>query len=61
MKYGLTMAQAAEARNIGFVKFSVRRAKTVGGPIEIAAITKHEGFKWIERRHFYPPELNPAG
>jgi hypothetical protein len=31
------------------------------GPIEIAAITKHEGFKWIERRHFYPPELNPAG
>ena len=45
---------------IGFVKFSVGRAKTVGGPIEIAAITKHEGFKWIERRHFYPPELNAS-
>ncbi|MET1084063.1 MAG: hypothetical protein ABWY12_13605 [Burkholderiales bacterium] len=45
---------------IGFVKFSVGRAKTVGGPIEIAAITKHEGFKWIERRHFYPPELNSS-
>ena len=45
---------------IGFVKFSVSRAKTVGGPIEIAAITKHEGFKWIERRHFYPPGLNAS-
>jgi hypothetical protein len=43
---------------IGFVKFSVSRAKTVGGPIEIAAITKHEGFKWIERRHCYPSGLN---
>lgn len=45
---------------IGFVKFSGGRAKTVGGPIEIAAITKHEGFKRIERRHFYPPELNAS-
>ena len=45
---------------IGFVKFSVGRPKTVGGPIEIAAITKHEGFKWIERRHFFPPEHNAS-
>jgi 20S proteasome alpha/beta subunit len=45
---------------IGFVKFSVSRPKTVGGPIEIAAITKHEGFKWIERRHFFPPEHNAS-
>ena len=45
---------------IGFVKFSVGRPKTVGGPVEIAAITKHEGFKWIERRHFFPPEHNAS-
>jgi hypothetical protein len=32
---------------------------TVGGPIEIAAITKHEGFKWIRRKHYYNRELNP--
>lgn len=32
----------------GFVRFSVSRPKTVGGPIEIAAITKHEGFHWIQ-------------
>lgn len=34
---------------IGFVKFSVTRPKLVGGPIEIAAISKHEGFRWMQR------------
>jgi hypothetical protein len=32
--------------------------QTVGGPIEIAAITKHEGFKWISRKHYYDYSLN---
>jgi 20S proteasome alpha/beta subunit len=44
---------------IGMVKFSIDRTKTVGGPIEIAVITKHEGFKWVDRKHFFPPQLNP--
>lgn len=35
-------------------------ATTVGGPIEIAAITKHEGFKWVRRKHYFTSELNPA-
>lgn len=30
----------------------------VGGPIEIAAITKHEHFKWISRKHYYDKNLN---
>jgi hypothetical protein len=34
-------------------------APTVGGPTEIAAITKHEGFKWIKRKHYFDPRLNP--
>ena len=34
---------------VGFVKFSVNRPKLVGGPISIAAITKHEGFRWVLR------------
>jgi hypothetical protein len=34
-------------------------AQIVGGPIEIAAITKHEGFKWIRRKHHYNENLNP--
>jgi hypothetical protein len=33
-------------------------AKIVGGPIEIAAITKHEQFKWISRKHYYDYSLN---
>lgn len=30
----------------------------VGGPIEIAAITKHESFKWISRKHYYDQTWN---
>jgi len=33
-------------------------AQIVGGPIEVAAITKHEGFKWISRKHYYDQSLN---
>jgi 20S proteasome alpha/beta subunit len=32
----------------------------VGGPIEVAAVTKHERFKWVERKHYYSAELNPG-
>jgi 20S proteasome alpha/beta subunit len=42
----------------GFIRFSITRKKTVGGPIEIAAITKHEGFKWVQRKHFFSSEFN---
>ncbi|BFK81335.1 hypothetical protein I3900191A7_14800 [Clostridium baratii] len=40
-----------------FVRFSPG-AKTVGGPIEIASITAHEGFKWIKRKHYYSKDIN---
>ena len=42
----------------GFIRFAITRKKTVGGPIEIAAITKHEGFKWVQRKHFFALEFN---
>ena len=32
---------------------------TVGGPVEVAAISRHEGFKWIGRKHYYSQDLNP--
>lgn len=43
------------------VKFSrfMPGAPTVGGPIEIAGISKHEGFKWVRRKHYFNQELNP--
>lgn len=34
-------------------------APTVGGPTEIAAITKHEGYKWVTRKHYYDMKYNP--
>src|SRR5208337_585108 len=33
-------------------------APIVGGPIEIATITKHEHFKWISRKHYFDQSLN---
>jgi hypothetical protein len=33
-------------------------AATVGGPIDIAAITKHEGFKWVRRKHYFDQKYN---
>ncbi|WP_414474308.1 hypothetical protein [Microvirga sp. M2] len=55
----IDLARYLVETTIGFMRFSVfRQPKTVGGPIEIAAITKHEGFRWIQRKHFYKRELN---
>lgn len=34
--------------------------QTIGGPIDIAAVTKHEGFKWVRRKHYYDSALNPS-
>jgi hypothetical protein len=34
-------------------------AETVGGPIDVALISKGDGFIWIRRKHYFRPELNP--
>ncbi len=31
---------------------------TVDGAIEVAAITKHEGFKWVKRKHYFDKTYN---
>jgi predicted proteasome-type protease len=54
----IDLARYLVETTVGFAKFSIARAKTVGGPVEIAAITKHEGFRWVARKHFYPASLN---
>lgn len=43
---------------IGYSRF-MPGAPTVGGPIETAAISKHEGFKWVRHKHYYDARLNP--
>ena len=44
---------------VGYVRFK-QGAPTVAPPIDVAAITRHQGFKWVSRKHFYSPELNPG-
>ena len=33
-------------------------AETVGEPIDVAVISKGDGFIWINRKHYFKPELN---
>jgi hypothetical protein len=33
--------------------------ETVGGPIDVAVISKGDGFIWLKRKHYFKPELNP--
>lgn len=32
---------------------------TVGGPIDVAMITKSDGFIWMKRKHYFEPTYNP--
>ena len=34
------------------------RTQSVGGPIDVAVITKAEGLVWIKRKLFFDPEIN---
>ena len=34
-------------------------AETVSEPIDVAVISKGDGFVWIKRKHYFTPELNP--
>jgi len=41
----------------GYFRF-LPGADIVGGDLDIAVVTRHEGFKWVERKHYYPAHLN---
>lgn len=34
------------------------REESVGGPVDVAAISKGDGFIWIKRKHYFSPDLN---
>jgi hypothetical protein len=34
--------------------------ETVGGPVDVAVISKGDGFIWINRKHYFKPELNAS-
>lgn len=54
------MAELAESLiNIQVLKYKVSpELETVGGPIDVAIISKHDGFVWRKRKLYFPKELN---
>lgn len=34
--------------------------ETIGGPVDVAVISKGDGFVWIKRKHYFDPKLNPS-
>lgn len=54
------LAAMAEALvNLTSVKRKMSlEVETVGGPIDVAVISKGDGFVWIKRKHYFSPELN---
>ncbi len=55
------LAAMAEAL-VNLTRFKRRisnEPETVGGPIDVAVVTKGDGFIWTKRKHYFVPELNP--
>jgi hypothetical protein len=36
-----------------------RPTASVSGPIDVAVISKTDGFIWIKRKHYFDPKINP--
>jgi hypothetical protein len=41
-------------------RMSVRNVATVGGAIDVALISRGDGFIWLKRKHYFKSELNPT-
>jgi hypothetical protein len=54
------MAGLAETLiNLQSLKEKVTKpSETVGGPVDVAVITKSEGLVWIKRKHYFDAEMN---
>jgi hypothetical protein len=55
------MAYFAEALvNTTSMKHRVSsQRETVGGPVDVAVISRHDGFVWVKRKHYFEGDLNP--
>jgi hypothetical protein len=52
-------AMAESLVNLTVFKRKVSKSvETVGGPIDVAIISKGDGFIWVKRKHYFKPELN---
>jgi hypothetical protein len=43
-----------------FKRHISKDAETVGGPTDVAIITKGDGFVWIKRKHYFDIKLNQS-
>lgn len=39
-------------------KMAFSSMETVGGPVDVAVISKGDGLVWVKRKHYFPGELN---
>jgi hypothetical protein len=56
------LAEMAESL-VNLTSFKQRMSmqqETVGGPIDVAVISKGDGLVWIKRKHYFDARLNPA-
>jgi hypothetical protein len=53
---------AEMAESLVYLTYLKRRftfaQESVGGPVDVAIITKGDGFIWIKRKHYFNPDLN---
>jgi hypothetical protein len=56
------LANLAESLvNLTYLKKRIpMEVESVGGPIDVAVISKGDGFIWIKRKHYFKPEFNQS-
>lgn len=54
------LAEMAEAlvNLTAFKRRMTDELETVGGPVDVAVISKGDGLVWVKRKHYFKPELN---
>jgi hypothetical protein len=58
LKDAIELAEFLADVAVKFARFAPG-APVVGGPIDVAAISKHEGFKWVNRKFYFDRNLTP--
>lgn len=55
------LADMAEAlvNLTSFKRRVTRDTESVGGPVDVAVITKGDGFVWVKKKNYFDPDLNP--
>ncbi len=54
-----SMAEALVSLTSFKRKVTIGEEETVGGPIDVAVISKGDGFIWIKRKHYFTLDYNP--